>query len=217
MYGRIFTARSKCRVLEQGIRPSEAPVPFRPGAVRRRRPGISLLEIMWSIGIVGIGLIGVAALIPLAHHKAAQGIQEDRKTLFGKRAFREFRVRGMDRPGSISLPLWFWDRPDGQQPFDNQGRLVRQVYCLDPTMVAVAREQGSSLFAFPAGPQCPWTVPRLTLLHSPPRMPGVQPPTMTLAQAQEVFALRDDLVMQRSADQNRPAWLGYLAWRGIPV
>ena len=205
MVGQITRAKSNGMAPRKGVGSLCAATPFgpfrqtdsRPLFARRHRAGISLLEIMISIGIVGIGLIGVAALIPLAHYKAAQGVQEDRKTLFGKRAFREFHVRGMDRPGSIGSPLWFWDRPDGQQPFDVQGRLVRQVYCLDPAMVAAAREQGKSLYTFPSGLQCPWTVPRLTLLHSPLEMSGVQPPMMTLAQAEEVFTLRDDLALQR--------------------
>jgi hypothetical protein len=185
-----------------------------PGPFFQRRAGISLLEIMFSIGIVGIGLIGVAALIPLAHHKAAQGIQEDRKTLFGKRAFREFRVRGMDRPGSSLSPRWFWTTPRGQQPYDGLENLIRRVYCLDPMMVAAALGQGNNLYTFPAATQtrpADWMVPRLNLVHSPAELSSAQPVQMTLAQAQEVFALRDDLTMQRSANQDQPPWLGYLS------
>ena len=68
---------------------------------------------MISIGVVGIGLIGVASLIPLAHYKAAQGIRDDRKSMMGRRAFREFRIRDFDRPGDMSNPSgapnpFFW-------------------------------------------------------------------------------------------------------------
>ena len=60
---------------------------------------------MISIGVVGVGLIGVAALIPLAHYKAAQGVREDRKALTGRRAFREFRIRDLARPGDMASPM----------------------------------------------------------------------------------------------------------------
>ena len=74
---------------------------------RTMRAGISLLEILISIGVVGIGLIGVAALIPLAHHKANEGINTDRMASVGRRAFREFKVRGFDRPGIWNVNhLW---------------------------------------------------------------------------------------------------------------
>ncbi len=186
-------------------------------AARWQRRGISLLEIMISIGIVGIGLIGVAALIPLAHHKAAQGVQEDRKSLFGKRDFREFRVRRMDRPGTLRSPAWYCDSPDGGQPqFDSQtGRLIRRAYCLDPLLVAARHEQNQpALFMFPAPPagknSGPWNILRLTLLPSPEGVPSPQG-TMTLSQAQEVFTLRDDLVLPQSNNQNLPSQVGYLS------
>ena len=125
------------------------------------RCGISLLEIMISIGVVGIGLIGVASLIPLAHYKAGQGVKEDRKALYGKRAYREFFVQGFDEPGSlqsslpaaaaIPKPYWLQDIP-GNNYFiymhntaagPQAGPLRHQTYCFDPLWVAARREQGS--------------------------------------------------------------------------
>ena len=72
-----------------------------PSQRHMRRAGISLLEILISIGIVGIGLIGVAALIPLAHHKANEGVNKDRMSAVARRAFRDFKVRGFDQVGSL--------------------------------------------------------------------------------------------------------------------
>ena len=43
------------------------------GAEVRLRAGISLLEVTFSIGVVMIGLIGIAALIPVAGSQARQG------------------------------------------------------------------------------------------------------------------------------------------------
>jgi hypothetical protein len=56
------------------------------------------MEVLISIGVVSIGLTGLAFLIPVAHHQARTGAQNDRKGNVGKRAYREFIVREMARP-----------------------------------------------------------------------------------------------------------------------
>ncbi|MCA9214161.1 MAG: hypothetical protein KDB27_13910 [Planctomycetales bacterium] len=129
------------------------------------RAGISLLEILISIGVVGIGLIGVAALIPLAHHKANEAVSTDRMASAGRRAFREFKVRGFDRPGIVGVSQ-LWTGVNFAEPFgveSNQtqvfnsvlatqyypldppgfpvipnrqpGRIIKQSYCFDPVGV----------------------------------------------------------------------------------
>ena len=48
--------------------------PSRTRQVRRRgRFGVSLLEVMFSIGVVMIGLVGIAALLPVAGRAGQQG------------------------------------------------------------------------------------------------------------------------------------------------
>ncbi len=179
---------------------------------------------MISIGVVGIGLIGVAALIPLAHHKAEQGVREDRKAAMGKRAFREFRVRGMDRPGTgraggnAGSPYWLWPGSPNGDPlsiYDPTGKLVRQSYCLDP-MAATAINR------FPAGRNGP--IPRLSLLSIRPEdvrrtLPAnnaaylLNDPRgliMTQGQAEEVFRLQDELVFERPDNKNDPPFQVFL-------
>ena len=61
------------------------------GGVRRRaRAGISLLEVMFSIGVVMIGLVGIAALLPVAGAQANKGAVADASARHGAR--RDSRV-----------------------------------------------------------------------------------------------------------------------------
>jgi hypothetical protein len=206
-----------------------------------QRRGISLLEIMISIGIVGIGLIGVASLIPLAHHKAEQGVREERKALFGKRAYREFFVNGFDRPGSFlatgqGTPYWVWLTPQTPYGIYNglTGQIIPQAYCFDPHWVAAKMPQAVTTPAlFPTFGPTAAQVPRITVLTYRPEqfresllMQGATPavasnrmaafvsanPIMiSLAQADQVFRIHDDLVVESPDDPNDIARQTYLS------
>ena len=193
------------------------------------RRGVSLLEIMISIGVVGIGLIGVASLIPLAHYKAAQGVEEERKALFGKRAFREFFVRGFDRPGkgldgrlpdpSLQRPNWIhFGGGSPQNIHDHQGKLLPQTYCFDPHEISYKISSGvpGAHHFFPNNTSLLIHVPRVTvrafnasshyeslLLQTPPNPNALNQfvaavsafSFLDTAQADEIFRIRDDLVV----------------------
>jgi hypothetical protein len=60
--------------------------------------GVSLLEVMFAIGVIGIGLLGVMAVIPLGLYQAGHGNLLDRATAAGLNAIEDFDVRGMRRP-----------------------------------------------------------------------------------------------------------------------
>ena len=64
----------------------------------RARSGISLLEVMFSIGVVMIGLVGIAALLPVAGMQAKKGAVADAAARLGADAVRDFHVRGMANP-----------------------------------------------------------------------------------------------------------------------
>src|SRR5690606_7824428 len=112
------------------------------------RQGIGLLEVLISIGVVALGLLGVIALIPLAQHRAIQGAVNDRAALVGRRAFREFRIRGMDRPRT-----WF-ERQPGDVIDPTSGQLLRRAWLLDPLGYAAYAGQDAQT-VFPADPNCP--------------------------------------------------------------
>ena len=53
-------------------------------APRPARAGISLLEVMFSIGVVMIGLLGIAALLPVAGMQARKGAVADAAARLGR-------------------------------------------------------------------------------------------------------------------------------------
>ncbi len=66
----------------------------------RRFPGhrgVTLVELMFAIGILLVGLLGVAALIPLAGYEMDRGLTADRMSVTGRNAVQEFDIRSMRR------------------------------------------------------------------------------------------------------------------------
>jgi hypothetical protein len=61
----------------------------------RRRRGISLIEVLMSIFIVSVGLLGVLSLVPVGHLEAQKGSAADRAAVIGEYAMRDFRIRGL--------------------------------------------------------------------------------------------------------------------------
>jgi prepilin-type N-terminal cleavage/methylation domain-containing protein len=72
---------------------------FPPTARRKRRSrGVSLLEILVAIFILSVGLLGVAALIPVGNSEVIKGTIANRSAETGLRAFREMKLRGYLNP-----------------------------------------------------------------------------------------------------------------------
>ncbi len=101
------------------------------------RRGVSLMEVLVSIGVVAVGLMGVATLIPLAFQQAETGAQNERKASLSKLAFRDFRVSGMANPSNWANPTGLFATGDvdvtGAQ-YHSVG--VRSAFCIDPRWVA---------------------------------------------------------------------------------
>jgi hypothetical protein len=53
------------------------------------------MEVLISAFIMAVGLLGVAALLPVGYHEANSGAVADRAALIGQQAFRDFRIRGI--------------------------------------------------------------------------------------------------------------------------
>ncbi len=75
-----------------------------PSRARRWRVGISLLEVLISIGVLAIGLLGVLSLIPVASQQAEEGARKDAEAIAGRRAFRELSVRGYNSSATWDVP-----------------------------------------------------------------------------------------------------------------
>lgn len=86
--------------------------------------GITLLEILISIGVLSIGLLGVLALLPAASQQAKAGAMQDAASVMGRRAFREMNVRWQ---GSDEIYVSF----DGVLTGPNRIAADR-FYCIDP-------------------------------------------------------------------------------------
>jgi len=70
---------------------------------RSRRPGISLLEVLISMGVLAVGIMGVAALIPAGRFEILQGSKMDHASMIGRAAFREMKIRGYLNPANWLL------------------------------------------------------------------------------------------------------------------
>lgn len=112
-----------------------------PVRVRMARRGISLLEVLLSMFILTVGLLGVAALIPVGRYDLNQAAQADRGSTVGRAAFREVQIRDyldQDRwitHDNLATDPWFdFDDPDVWpllSPLD-AGNSV----CIDPLFVS---------------------------------------------------------------------------------
>jgi len=130
-----------------------------------RRSGISLVEVLVSIGVVAVGILGVVTLLPLGLQQTKQGTVADRAAAAGRRAWREFQVRGMDHVES-----WQVDTTMGEFPYE--------AVAIDPWW----RTRDPSVSAFPIGGAIPMN--RISL-----RDIG----TTERALADEIFYIQDDL------------------------
>ncbi len=72
----------------------QSPIPNRSA----RRRGVSLLEVLVSLFILAVGLMGVAALIPLGKLSLMATETSDRTGACGRAAIREVRIRGLLDP-----------------------------------------------------------------------------------------------------------------------
>ena len=134
------------------------------------RHGITLLEVLISIAVAAIGLLGVAALIPVAAYQAQDGARNDRMSNVGRRSIREIEIRGFCDPGNFNpqtgafnsrrwiggiVPAGFNGNPSAfNEPDDvvyqyfpsdpsQHGQFLSRPYCIDPGFVAYAMSGGN--------------------------------------------------------------------------
>ncbi len=165
-----------------------------PSAQRR---GLTILEVMISIGIASVGLLGALALLPLASTLAQIGLDEDTKSAVGRGAISHFKIMGGARKD-------MWVRPDGTAVF--VGGVINpaslESFCIDPRYIA---ENGlTTATNFPAVATHSNPMDRITL-----RRPGsaIAPAPLTLMPlhlTREIFQTTDDLVFHPDEDKSLP-------------
>ena len=67
------------------------------------RVGVTILEVLFAIGLVIIGILGIASVLPLAGRQAGDSNRAAISQALGESWYREFMVRGMHQSTS-----WWW-------------------------------------------------------------------------------------------------------------
>lgn len=165
------------------------------------RRGVTLLEVLFCVGIVGVAVLGAVAVFPVALSTAKKGELADLSAVGGESAIATFRVQGMH---DSSRWLAWNTSTQAAAPFTPQSGVA---YCIDPAFFAhnAADDPGAgNLWSFfPAAPPpsgFDWRMRRITLNR------GDQSSIiMPEAQADMVFRIADQLLSERPADNALPA------------
>lgn len=89
----LFSVGPRC-----GTMSTEAPDDPRRSRFASTRRGVSLLEVLISMFVMMVGLLGVASLLPVGQHSLAESAKADRAGTCGRAGLREVRARGILDP-----------------------------------------------------------------------------------------------------------------------
>ncbi len=202
--------------------PRPSPLAPRPSPLRASaQRGISLMEVLVSIGIVAIGLVSVLSLLPVGGYQAAEANKHERKAALGLNAVQDLKNRGV-----FDTKNWVWyDRTSNKWKSYNTPATADFVppIVIDPFMVGAAttaqypiienfpanlvKYQGGTQFS-PSIPN-PWHwlgMKRFTLAQACTPVsgaPGEFIPNGPLAQALTIS--HDDTFAERPDDASLPA------------
>jgi hypothetical protein len=92
----------------------------------KNRVGITLIEVLISMFVLLIGLLGVAAMFPAGRYEIMQGVKADYGAMLGRQMSRDIKARGFlnptgwtSRDKSSGNPIPAWDSTNPIQPFVN--------------------------------------------------------------------------------------------------
>jgi hypothetical protein len=172
------------------------------------RRGVTLLEVLFAIGVAALGLLGAVAVFPVALSQARKGRTADVTAVGGESAIATFTVRGMH-----DTTKWIaWDRSAAAPAFAriDQPPLLGKSFCIDPMQFAhnAGDDPGNSdtWAHFPAVPptDAAHRLIRISLHDGRPGQPSPQH-YMSEVMADRVFRIEDELLYERPADNSLPA------------
>lgn len=174
---------AKCRMQnakgKRGVRSPPFHFSFCLPASSRR--GVTLMEVMISIFVLSVGMLGVAALIPVGRYALVETGKADRSGACGRAALRTIKANRILERTDTS---WYrWQILGRTAAYDS--------YCIDPLGIARA-PSSSQVDRFPAkqmnsgDTSYQYSMPRATLY-----LPGTSQ-TMPLATAERIFTWTDD-------------------------
>ncbi|MBT4693258.1 MAG: hypothetical protein HOB73_07940 [Planctomycetaceae bacterium] len=165
--------------------------------------GVTIIEVLFSVGIIVTGLLGVAGLIMIAGVQMTQGLEADAMSNAGLNAIAEFDTRKMRRPDNL---LW----PTSSTTFTSvlssnlygPGNEPSPSFCIDPFFIAQQVVDGNpnthEFNLFPGRPPAANLVQmrRVTLKNPNPAFPTQNLP-LSLFQSREIFIAKDDLSISK--------------------
>lgn len=202
--GRLVCSMRRAECVGVGM-PPEGGTPARRACPERlSRRGITLLEVLISMFVMLVGLLGVMSLIPVGRFEMQRGAKIDRASACGRGAFREMKVRGMLNPTT-------WARGDnGTKVYEatagvpytwnatlNAGNF--SAFAIDPLGVGTVAATNSfgSWFPYSAAAPTVKRIPRITLGPSP----GITAAARA-AMADVIFRWQDDLQFDESGSSD---------------
>ena len=180
---------------------------------RRARAGFSLFEVLIAIGVLLIGLWGVASVLPLGRLRIVQTAQSDRSAACGTAALNEVKTRRMLDPSQWLWRVWH----NGDPVIENSNELrPRHSFAIDPLFLAqnsldpnldrfpYCDYDSNNLADDPYTTDLPFVVPkmrRITLDVDP----GPNCVPMPFSVADRIFTWQDDLTLPvPDDDTDRP-------------
>jgi type II secretory pathway pseudopilin PulG len=191
----------------------------RPAVSRR---GVTIIEVLFAILVVVVGLFGALALLPAAVAQARKARTAEALAVAGMSGVHEFDARGMRKTSN-----WMrWNSVTSQFVFEPVNALTgiptasTASYCIDPRMIAASNATPALATAASIFPYTPVVTPndprmlRISLWDGINRAPQPQQP-MSRILADSIFSCEDDLsYIRNEGDKTLEA---YQQWDRLPA
>jgi type II secretory pathway pseudopilin PulG len=204
-------------------RARRVPLLARPAVpARGLRRGVTIIEVLFAILVVVVGLFGALALLPAAVAQARKARTAEALAVAGLSGVHEFDSRGMRKTSN-----WMtWDSVNSQYAFvpvtpaTGIPTASTASFCIDPRMIASSNTSPALATAASLFPYTPRVTPgdprmfRISLWDGVNRAPAAQQP-MSRILADSIFTFDDDLSYIRSDDDK--TFEAYQQWDRLPA